>query len=789
MTEHPDALRRQVKALQERVSKLSAAVLRVGASLDLDTVLQEVVDSARALTGARFGAIITVDDDSRLQQFLSSGITREEHERLTAWIDGPRLYTHLQDLPSPVRVGDVPSYLQSLGLATDLLPYRTMQATSMRHRGVDVGSFFLTEKQDGREFTGEDEEVLVLFAAQAAAAIANARAYREEQQARADLEALVDTSPVGVVVLDARTGRLVSLNREARRIVAGLGRPAEQLLEVMTCRRADGREMALSELPLVQQLSSAEAVRAEEIELSVPDGRSVKTLVNATPISAATGEVASMVVTMQDLAPLEQLERMRAEFLAMVSHELRTPLISIKGSTATVLGAARTPDPAELLQFFRVIDAQADHMRGLIGDLLDQGRIETGTLSVSPEPAAVAGLVEQARNTFASAGGRHTVQIDLPEDLPPVMADRQRIVQVLMNLFSNAARHAPESSPIRLTAARDGVHVAVSVADDGGGVPPDRLPHLFRKYAGGAGGDPAQGGGVGLGLVICKGLVEAHGGRIWAESAGVGRGTRVTFTVPVAEAAAAAAAASAPSRSPAPRDAQGRPRVVVVDDDPQTLYYVRDALAAAGYAPLVTGDPDDLPGLLGKHRPQLVLLDLVLPGVDGIALMAQVAELADLPVIFISAYGRDEIIARALDAGAADYIVKPFSPTELTARVRAALRRRAAPEPFVLGELVVRYEQRRVTMAGRPVALTPTEYELLRVLSLNAGRVLTYQALRRQAWGGRDRRGATSDRKLVRAVVKRLRDKLGDDGPSPAYILNERGVGYHMPDRMPDRDV
>ena len=187
-------------------------------------------------------------------------------------------------------------------------------------------------------------------------------------------------------------------------------------------------------------------------------------------------------------------------------------------------------------QFFRIIDEQADHMRGLISDLLDAGRIETGTLSVAPEPAEVAGLVDQARKTFLSGGvGRHPVRIDLPPDLPRVLADRQRIVQVLNNLFSNAARHSPESSPIRVAAVRDGVHVAVSVSDEGRGVPPDQLPHLFRKHAGVAGDAGERGlGSYGLGLAICKGLVEAHGGRIWAESAGTGQGTRFTFTIPEA---------------------------------------------------------------------------------------------------------------------------------------------------------------------------------------------------------------------------------------------------------------
>ncbi|MCY4442355.1 MAG: response regulator transcription factor, partial [Deltaproteobacteria bacterium] len=138
---------------------------------------------------------------------------------------------------------------------------------------------------------------------------------------------------------------------------------------------------------------------------------------------------------------------------------------------------------------------------------------------------------------------------------------------------------------------------------------------------------------------------------------------------------------------------------------------------------------------------------------------------------------RDETIARALESGAADYIVKPFSPTELTARIRAALRRRADPESFVLGDLAIRYEERRATVAGRTVTLTATEYDLLRLLSLNAGRVTTYEALFRQLWDGQE----FGDVRLVRNFVKNLRRKLGDDPSRPVYILNERGVGYSMP--------
>ena len=217
-------------------------------------------------------------------------------------------------------------------------------------------------------------------------------------------------------------------------------------------------------------------------------------------------------------------------------------------------------------------------------------------------------------------------------------------------------------------------------------------------------------------------------------------------------------------------------RILVVDDDPQALLYVRDALTAAGYSAIVTGDHQELSRIIRGEKPHLVLLDLMLPGTDGIELMERVPELADLPVIFISAYGRDETIARALGAGAADYIVKPFSPTELTARIRAALRRYAEPEPFVLGELAIDYDRRRVTVAGRLVKLTVTEYELLRVLSIKAGRVLTYDALIRQIWGGQ----SYANPKLVRAFARKLRQKLGDEPSQPTYIFTERGVGYRL---------
>ena len=760
-------------AASGRISRLSAAILRISESLDLATVLKETVEGARALTGARAGVIATIDERGGVRDFVTSGFGPEEYRRMNEWPDGARLFEHLRDLSKPVRAANVDDYLRALGFAPNTWGARTFQGTPMRRRGEHLGNFFLCDKADGEAFTKRDEEILVLFASQAATAIANARTHRDVERARADLEALIETSPVGVAVFDAATGHPVSFNREARRIVEALrtpGRPPEQLLEVITCRHPDGHEVSLEELPLSRQLGSAETMRAREVELSVPDGRSVRTLINVTPIHAAEGDVVSVVVTMQDLEPFEELERQRAEFLEMVSHELRAPLTSIKGSTATVLDALPVPPQSELLQFFRIISEQANHMRGLIANLLDAGSIEAGTLTVAPEPSDIAALVDRARTTFLSAGGRHAVLMGVPPDLPWAMADPGRIVQVLNNLLANAARHAPPSSPIRLDAAHEGEYVALSVADEGRGIPPESLPDVFRKRAGLA-------GGTGLGLAICKGLVEAHGGRIRAESGGAGQGARFTFTLPVAS-EARPVAPPYPGRPIVPDDWRDRPRVLVVDDDPHTLRYLRDVLARSGYAPLTTGDPDGLAAVVRAEKPELVLLDLMLPGTDGIELMKRVPALAELPVIFISGYGRDETIARALRSGAVDYIVKPFSATELVARVEAALRRRPRPETFVLGDLAIDYGRRRASISGRNVPLTQTEFDLLRALSSNAWRVVTYQQLLRQVWG---RRGA-DDTARVRTAVKKLRQKLGDDAAVPEYIFTERGVGYSFGD-------
>ena len=603
---------------------------------------------------------------------------------------------------------------------------------------------------------------------------------------RRRLAALVESSPVGVMEVDAETRTFASVNKEAERILGMSPEPGSTLVryhELTIYRRTDGEQYESHDRPLARALGHGEVVRAEEILLNRPDGRTVTVLVNATPIYSDDGEIVSAVAVIQDMTPLEEMERLRNEFLAVVSHELRGPLTAIKGSTATVLSTSIPFNSTEIRDFFRTIDQQANLLSELVSNLLDVTKIEAGALEVSPEQADVEALVNEALSTFLHGGVGQYVKVDLPPDLPPISADSQRVAQVLNNLLSNAAKYSPASSEILVTASHMEPYVTISVTDEGQGVSSEQLPRLFQKFSRlTLRKDRGEIEGHGLGLAICKGIVEAHGGRIWAESEGEGSGTRFTFSIPVGSDEPEDEGLD-PSVPGGAVDATGLTRVLSVDDDPHVLRYIRNVLSDAGYVPVTTGNPNEMMHLFEMERPHLVLLDVRMPGASGFDLLKRLHEVSDVPVIFLSGSDSDESVARALNMGASDYIVKPFSPTELTARIEAALRRQTggvAPRdrpPYRLGDVTIDYATRTLAVAGSPVRLTATEYKVLFELSVNAGRVLTHEQLLQRVWGAEY---SGDEGHMVRVVIARLRQKLGDDANDPQYIFTEPRVGYRM---------
>ena len=773
--------------LGELLTRFSQACLRITSMLDVDSILQEVIDSACALTGARYGALLTFGESGDLGDLITSGITPEERRRLGDPPKGLGLLGYLNEIEGSLRLPDISGHPSSVGFPENHPPMKTFLGSPLRFQGERLGNIYLTEKEGGREFSQEDEEILVMFASQSAVVIANSRVLSTARQARADMEALVNVSPVGVLVFDARTGDLLSANEETRRMVGKLnapGRSINQLLDVIALRRLDGSDIPIDELPIMKVIRNGESVLADEIVINLPDGRKITTLVNARPVYGEDGNPVSVVATIQDISPLEEMKRQRAEFLGNVSHELRTPLTAIKGSTSTLLSSSYPPGPTETRQFLRVIDEQADQMHNLINDLVDVTQIEAGTLSVVAQPTETADLLEEAREAhLRAADSNGSVELELPSALPRVMADRRRILQVLGNLLVEVSGHSARSSIVRISASPRDFYVAVTVDIRGvgaaSGIPQQQLGRFSRAA------DDVAGRAIGtgrLGIAICEGIVEAHGGRLSVEEGEGGRGTGFTFTIPVAD-DAAHPAGQGPGRSAADLDSPGgQVRILAIIENPETGRYVRNTLLEAGFTAVVTGDPDEAERLIENQKPRVVILEPTLAQGEGFEALVRVGGVTDAPVIVVAGHGWDQHIGRAFELGASDYIAKPFTSSELVARVGVALRRRSVAgwrepsNPYLYGDLVIDYLEREVTVSGRPVHLTATEYKLLTELSMAGGRVLSHEQLLRLVWGPL----YSSDSRIVRTYVKELRHKLGDDAVRPTYIFTESGVGYRM---------
>jgi two-component system KDP operon response regulator KdpE len=219
-------------------------------------------------------------------------------------------------------------------------------------------------------------------------------------------------------------------------------------------------------------------------------------------------------------------------------------------------------------------------------------------------------------------------------------------------------------------------------------------------------------------------------------------------------------------------------RILVVDDEPQIRRAMRTSLAAHGYEVETVGTGEEAVVAVADRAPELVLLDLGLPDLDGTEVIRRVRSFADVPIIVVSVRDRQADKVSALDAGADDYVTKPFGVEEVLARLRAALRRSHAGEPappvLSYGDLTIDLGRRLLTRDGEPVHLTKTEYGLLEVFVTNPGKLLTHQVLLRRVWGP----GYAEESHYLRVYVRSLRRKLGDEASAPRLILTEPGVGY-----------
>jgi two-component system, OmpR family, sensor histidine kinase KdpD len=228
----------------------------------------------------------------------------------------------------------------------------------------------------------------------------------------------------------------------------------------------------------------------------------------------------------------ERANEIKTRFLAMISHELRTPLTSIKGFTATLLAEDVVWEPEEERDFIQTIEQEANRLQELIDHLLDLSRLEAGMLPITQKPHSLHEIMVDVLPQFQVMTQKHILTVRLPPILPPVFVDAKRIAQVLVNLVHNAVIYAPEGTEIMLTAGARGGFMQMSVIDQGPGIPPAERKRVFQAFRRGIHEEDGAGKGAGLGLAICKGLVEAHGGRIWVKKQPA-PGTTISFTIPL----------------------------------------------------------------------------------------------------------------------------------------------------------------------------------------------------------------------------------------------------------------
>ena len=258
-----------------------------------------------------------------------------------------------------------------------------------------------------------------------------------------------------------------------------------------------------------------------------------RVLVRGTLPPEEMDELDQLAVTFNQMAAqLERTEAMRRQLIGDVAHELRTPLSTIKGSLEGLMDGVLTPDTANLLQLHR----EAERLQRLVADLQELSRVEAGVFELKRRPASVGNLIasaaERLGRQFQEKGV--SLEVELPPDLPAVLADDDRIGQVLLNLLGNALQYTPAGRAVRISARGAVAEVQIEIRDEGIGIPAEHLQHIFTRFYR---IDPSRsraGGGSGIGLTIAKHLVERQGGRIWAESLGAGQGSRFTFSLPVA---------------------------------------------------------------------------------------------------------------------------------------------------------------------------------------------------------------------------------------------------------------
>lgn len=497
--------------------------------LDLAPLLELTLQSAVELLRGQVGIIVLRGREGTMRVQAYYGLP-ESMVRFfqPLWADLPGI----DDEPGIFSRWRIPNVQMRLGMvaAAAGLAITQVVALPLVFEEQLLGAIYVF-RIGGGAFSPGDRALLSAFADQAAIAVRNAELYqqvREEQQA---LLAILDNSADGVMIVDGR-GRIQVFNRALSRITgweaeAALGRTPG---EVLVLHDRHDRPVPLPE-PSGGRATSTEARSYVEGRVVRRGGPPLTVGVTATPLYDDEGSLLRTIYNVVDITRFRQAEEMKSTFVSVVSHELKTPVALIKGYAETLRRDDAQWDRDTLREGLDVIAEEADHLTHLIDDLLEASRIQAGGLKLQPTDVHLPRLAEKVVDAFRTQTQVHDFELDFPADFPPVWGDPERLREVLANLVSNAVKYSPAGGRVWVGGRVDQGGVTVYVADQGIGIPAEEQDSIFERFYRVESGLQRRTEGAGLGLYLVKAVVEAHGGRIWVESA-PDRGSIFIFTLP-----------------------------------------------------------------------------------------------------------------------------------------------------------------------------------------------------------------------------------------------------------------
>jgi DNA-binding response OmpR family regulator/signal transduction histidine kinase len=520
------------------------------------------------------------------------------------------------------------------------------------------------------------------------------------------------------------------------------------------------------------------------------------------PVRHHNGHLLGRGLLLEDITLEHYAAESRAETLARAAHELKMPLAIIKGCATTLLGGCARWDLNMQREMLHMIDAQSDRLYDVLSTLLDVWRFDAGTQLLRLVQIQLSELLLQTLKRWQKQVPDHQFILDLSPDLPPVICDALRIEQVLNHLLHNAITYSAQDRLIRIQLEVNEAEVCVRITDNGIGIAAENLERIFDRFyrvqdeqpVGQLSLAPSSTGGSGLGLAAARATIEAHGGKIWADSLGLGQGATFSFTLPfVLPNMAVADTASAVTLDEQSSSVQLRTtrasflkqdlrqRILLAENDPRFARYIRANLEEQHYRVQIVNQGVQFLRQLDLEEPDLIILSERLADTQSIELLQRLREFATIPVIVLCDHADEEMHVQLFDLGCDDLVMKPFGMKELLARIRALLRRQSSSAEqnqtvFVTGDLMIDYAQHLVTVKNTPVQLSRTEYKLLSTLAQNVGMVVTHELLLARVWGP----GYNHDIDFIWVYISRLRRKVEPNPRLPKYILTVPDVGYKL---------